>query len=470
MNRLYFLLLTISSISLNGQNFEMAANPNDEDTYLYELGQSFIECLNGPSPSEADVLMKTLYIPSASEGLAAQLRKEYGTLEKASIRIMPDRMSIHVVGWLPKMKAWRNFQIGFTDEAPKKGRRLAIVLAAPPTTIAEGKIEDQAILNEVNAYVDQLIEEHGLSGSLMIANDEKVLIRRTYGIADKDTGRKITSETALNLASTGKLFTTVSILRLIESGKLALEDKLIQFIPDYQNKTVAEKVTVGMLLSHQSGIGDFWDSAYEKDWDNIRSHSDYLPHIVRQPKAFEPGSRASYSNSNFILLGLIIEKVTGQDYYSHIKSTILKPLGMSNSGFFTKAEKDRVALGYLDLGDDMIRTRGGWVGSAAGGSFSTANDLMKFRNALLNYELVGKEILDLATSEQSLMDGYAPYGYGFSLNGNFKTAFGHGGLGPGAGVAFDIDKASGLTLILLSNKVNGAYSELLFTLRELLSR
>ena len=444
-----------------------------QEELLMAFGEKFVELLNTSSEDRALVLGKEVFVESNAERWTKSFRSEYGTVEPGKIRLTigDEYQTVHVIVKVRKLNEWRNFQIVFGNETPKRSGRINIVLAAKPLTISSGDISDPVVLSEIRAYMEELANDSGLSASLLITKGKEILLEAVHGMANRETGRANTSETPFNLASGGKMFTAVAILKLVQEGKISLNDPIAKYLPDYPNKSFAEQATVAHLLSHSSGLGDYWDDEFEQHWDEIKALKDYLPWVAKQPLRFETPGTGAYSNSGFILLGLIIEQVSGEDYYSYIQRTIFAPLGMHNTGFYHKDQDDVIAVGYLDVSKDLaVRTRGGGKGSSAGGAYSSAPDMLKFSMALLNYKLLNKETLALATSEQAILDSGMAYGYGFTLNDVFSNGFGHGGQGPGAGTAFAIDRESGYRLILLSNKLNGSYSELMFTLKEVLSR
>lgn len=464
------LVLVFPSQKVTCQSFTQELTMEEE---LTGMGHKFVALLNTSSEAEAVELGNEIFKESSAREWTLGFRQDFGSVEPGRIRLTlgSEYQTVHVIVKVKKLDTWRNFQLVFDNAPPKRAGRINIVLAARPVTISPGLITEPKVQAELNAYINELEANGELSGSLLIAQGQKPLIERVFGIANREQNRPVSTDTPFNLASGGKMFTAVAILRLVQAGRLKLSDPLSKFLPAYPDKALSQRVTVAHLLSHTSGLGDYWDDAFEQHWDELKNHTDYLPFIAKQPLLSEKTGEGVYSNSNFILLGLIIEKLTGQDYYSHIEETIFKPLAMNHTGFYGKGQDDIFAVGYLDLGGgNAIRSRGGGRGSSAGGVYSTTRDMFKFRNALLTHKLLNKEMLSLATSEQALLDGGMIYGYGFSLNDPFSDSFGHGGRGPGSASTFDVDRSSDLTFISMSSMVNGAYSELFFTLKEVLKR
>ncbi len=464
------LMVLVLNQRLTGQSFTEEVSLEEQ---LTALGHKFTELLNTPSEEEALELGREIFKESSTDDWTLGFRKDYGKVSPGRIRLTlgEQYQTVHVIVKIEKLNVWRNFQLVFDNSIPKRCARVNIVLAARPATISPGLITEPKVLDELKAYMDELESTGSLSGTVLVTKGDKPLIERTFGMANREKKRSVTPDTPFNLASGGKMFTAVAILRLIQAGKLQLHDPLIKVLPTYPDQAVAKRVTVAHLLSHSSGLADYWDDAFEQHWGEIKELSDYIPFITKQPLLSEKVGQGFYSNSNFILLGLIIEQVTGQDYYTHIEETLFKPLQMAHTGFYTRHQDDLFAVGYLDLGEgNAIRSRGGGRGSSAGGAYSTARDMFKFRSALISHKLLSEELLSPATTEQAVLDAGMRYGYGFSLDESFPGSFGHGGRGPGSSTSFEVAPETGLTFIAMSNMVNGAYTELFFTLKEVLGR
>jgi CubicO group peptidase (beta-lactamase class C family) len=225
---------------------------------------------------------------------------------------------------------------------------------------------------------------------------------------------------------------------LIEKGKLALDDTIGKHLPDYPNRQAAEKVTVKHLLEMSSGIGDFFgDKFTATPKDKIRNLQDYFQFFASEPLKFEPGASRQYSNGGFIVLGAIIEKAAGQDYYHYVRENIFKPAGMNSSDWYDlDSAEPNLATGYTRRGG---ASAGGWRantymlparGSSAGGGYSTAEDLLRFAIALRENRLVRADTLS-KTSPQT------------------GGAFGIAGGAPGVNAALSFEP--GYTIVVLSN-------------------
>ena len=202
-----------------------------------------------------------------------------------------------------------------------------------------------------------LAKQDKFSGVVLIAKDGKPVFEKAYGLANKAKNIPNNTETRFNLGSMNKMFTAVAIAQLAEAGKLSFDDTVGKHLPDYPNKDVANKVTIHQLLTHTSGLGSYWNAKFEAKKATIKSVSDYLALFADEPLKLEPGKRFQYSNSGFIVLGAIIEKVSGQSYYDYVREHIYKPAGMKNTDAYEMtANTPNLAMGYTNEGGRGART------------------------------------------------------------------------------------------------------------------
>jgi CubicO group peptidase (beta-lactamase class C family) len=251
--------------------------------------------------------------------------------------------------------------------------------AGPPISKTE-------FAGKVAAQMDELAAKDEFSGALLVTRDGQTLFEKAYGMADKD--RKVLNnlETRFNIGSINKAFTRVAIEQLAQQGKLSFDDNLGKFLPDYPNREAAQKVTVSELLTMTSGIGDFFGERFQAaDKSKLRTLADYLPLFADQPLLFEPGTQNRYSNGGYLVLGLIVQKVSGEDYFEYVKRHIFEPAGMKETDSYLQEEKvANRAEGYVREGTvwKNNRTMQPARGSSAGGGYSTAHDLLRFATAL----------------------------------------------------------------------------------------
>jgi D-alanyl-D-alanine carboxypeptidase len=253
-----------------------------------------------------------------------------------------------------------------------------------------------------------------------------------------------------------KMFTAVSTLQLVEAGKLGLQDPLGKYLTDYPNKDIAAKVTIHELLTHTGGTGDIFGPDFDAHRLELRTLQDYVKLYGNRGPKFEPGSKWEYSNYGFLLLGVIIEKASGQSYYDYVREHIYTPAGMTGSGSEPedKVVADR-SIGYTKMGGssdwkpnaDTLPYRG----TSAGGGYSTVEDLVKFASALQNNKLLNARYTEMLTAgKPGTPDG--TYAYGFEdrkINGS--RCFGHGGGAPGMNGGLEICPSNGYVVAVLVN-------------------
>lgn len=242
------------------------------------------------------------------------------------------------------------------------------------------------------ATVDSLAAAQQFSGVVLIARGGSPVVERAYGMANREARRPNDVETAFNLGSINKLFTSIAIRQLAAQGKLELDSTLGRYWPDYPNPG-ARRVTIRQLLGHRSGIGgNIFGAPPGKTRRDVRRLADYLPLFASAPLEFEPGARQQYSNAGYIVLGLLIERLSGEDYYDYVRRHIYEPAGMTRTGHWpADSLPENTAIGYTRGGEasprdgreegpntDLLPGRG----SSAGGGYSTAHDLLRFINAL----------------------------------------------------------------------------------------
>ena len=252
--------------------------------------------------------------------------------------------------------------------------------------------------------LDSLIRSHSesgyFSGAVLLAEKGEVLFKKAYGYADRRFSVPNQVDTKFNIGSLNKLFTEVSITQLNEQGKLDLETPISEYLPDYP-VSVAEKVNINHLLSHTSGLGHYWNEKFRASIGNLRKVDDFISLFVDDPLSFPPGERVQYSNAGFVLLGKIIENISGLDYYDYVREHIYQPLGMRDTDHYELDHPiPNLATGYTRMypggeGRDwrsneyLIGTRG----SPAGGGYSTVEDLHRFDVAVNTGTLAGSSIL-----------------------------------------------------------------------------
>lgn len=249
------------------------------------------------------------------------------------------------------------------------------------------------------------------NGSILIARDCKVLLRKGYGKANFKKRISNTPTTIFRIGSLTKQFTAIAVLILEEKGKLSTDEFISKYIP-YPN---GDKITIHNLLTHTSGIAEYFMSKeLIESGNHYYSPEDLINLFKNKPLNFTPGERFQYCNSNYILLGYIIEKVSGLKYGDFIKENIFTPLDMKNSGYDSKTKFKDTAVGYYSIKpklEEAIKLDMS-IAYSAGGLYSTIDDLYKWDQALYTEIIVTKKTLSkmFTPGSQSNNYGYGWYG------------------------------------------------------------
>jgi CubicO group peptidase (beta-lactamase class C family) len=403
-------------------------------------------------------------------GLFAKLRRQFGILEYHHSEMMETRFGervsriLHVYAKAKGAQGWKDFQLRIEDNPSYKIKELAFIAeVAEPIALPNGAITDRNTLDWLDGYIEKLIADNDLSGSVLIAQGDRPIYERAFGFADAKRASKVTPDTRFGMASGSKMFTALAVAQLVEKGKVSYNDPLVKYFPDFPNAALARKATVHHLLSHTSGIKEYWTDEYEKNWQNIRDNKQTLPWVYTAGTAFEPGAQFQYSNSNFILAGLIVEQVSGLDYNEYVRNQITGPLGMTRTDYYVRSGS------VSDLAEPLKRGANGWEsvelgarGTAAGGCYSTPREMLKFARGLVGGKLVSRDTLAVMTATKTrALNAMMDYGYGFEIgNEGSVHSFGHGGIAGGTNFEFRYFPAGDLTFIAFNNQNNGAYDDL----------
>jgi len=277
------------------------------------------------------------------------------------------------------------------------------------------------------AGIDSLANAQSFSGVILVARNGAPLVERAYGMADREAARANDLETSFNLGSINKLFTTIAIQQLAGAGKLTIDSSLARAWPDYPNQDVARRVTIRQILDHRSGIqGNIFAAPAGKTRHDVVSLQDYFELLKNEPLQFEPGSQQQYSNAGYIVLGLLIERLSGENYYEYVRRHIYEPAGMTHTGSwridrwpantaigYTRGGQDAPPTAPLTRNTDLLPGKG----SSAGGGYATAHDLLAFLNAVRAHKVANAPeagmigIAGGAPGLNAAMEGDLPGGY-----------------------------------------------------------
>jgi D-alanyl-D-alanine carboxypeptidase len=220
-----------------------------------------------------------------------------------------------------------------------------------PAEFPLSKFSQGELLAALKTKLEKDSAAGNFSGDVLLASRGKQVFEEAYGLADREKRTSNTLNTRFRIGSMNKMFTAVAVLQLVQQGKVNLDDPLGKYLPDYPNKDVASKVTVQHLLTHTGGTGDFFGPEFDAHRLELKTFDDYVKLYGNRPLRFEPGSKWEYSNYGFLLLGLVVEKASGQSYYDYVRDHIYKVAGMTSTG--SEPEDTHVAnlsTGYTGMG------------------------------------------------------------------------------------------------------------------------
>ena len=343
------------------------------------------------------------------------------------------------------------------------------------------------------------------SGSILIAKNDEGIFEGAYGLASREYNVRNKIDTKFNLASIGKLFTSVAIAQLAQEGKLSFSDPISKYLSDWLPNDMANQITIQQLLIHSSGLGSFFDNKQFQLGNSSRFYigiNDYKPLMQTEKLAFKPGTSQLYSNTGYLLLGAIIEKVSGQNYFEYVKQHIFKPAGMINSDYYEMdVPTPNLAIGYAPYQvDGKTEWRNNLYtnvlkGGPAGGGFSTAEDMFKFAVALKTNKLLNPHFTQLVLSTQiAKPDGPTKYfektifvlgvkylatssqygfagawnSYGFAV-WTSPPMIGHTGGTSGIDDYFGMSPEDGYIIVILCNQTGSGRMDALHEIQKLLS-
>lgn len=342
-------------------------------------------------------------------------------------------------------------------DAPNKIIKLELRAIPRPAEFSIPRLSQNEAIEVLAKQLQTESAADRFSGAALVAKNGKILFEHAYGLADREKKSPNTLDTQFRIGSMNKMFTAVCILQLVQSGKVQLSDAFGKYLTDYPNKDMASRVTIQQLLTHTGGTGDFFGPEFDKHRLELKTLQDYVKLYGNRPVAFEPGSRFEYSNYGFLLLGVIIERVTGQSYYDYVRERVFKPAGMTSTD--SLPEDQPVALrstGYMKEGQvpwkdntDTLPYRG----TSAGGGYSTVGDLFKFAAALEEHKLLDAQHTEmLVTGKVDTGRGPDRYGFGFfDTSEGGMECFGHGGGAPGMNGDLKVCPKSGYIIAVLAN-------------------
>jgi D-alanyl-D-alanine carboxypeptidase len=441
-------LLTVLCVALG--SFAALAGVSWPDTAAAQLAKKRLQAFNSGNAADLQQF-KTEHEPDMQLERELAFRQMVGGFE--ALRVDQDSAGkVTVIIREQDGDRVGSLILQLDDKNPQKVSHVSLLpMSSVPADLMPTRLSETEAQQRLLHKAEKLLAEDQFAGNVRVARRGEVRLEKSFGLARRDPEQKNEAGTRFRIASMFKMFTAVAILQLVEKGQLQLDAPLISYLPDYPNAALAKQTTLRHLLTHTGGTGDIFTDSYQQQRLNIRQHADYLRLFGEREAEFKPGSREAYSNYGYVLLGAVIERVSGQSYYTYVDNHIFKPTGMTATGAEPEEKvRELLSVGYthteqgLSINTDSLP----WRGTAAGGGYSTVGDLHLFALALLNGTLVSEQTLAEATRSQTAS---GLYGYGFQLGGEGETRhFGHIGGAEGMNGALRIYPATGDIVIALS--------------------
>jgi D-alanyl-D-alanine carboxypeptidase len=349
------------------------------------------------------------------------------------------------------------FKIEVEAVAPYRVTDLELQAVGRPAEFAIARLSQSDLVAALRTKVEKDASTDKFAGAVLLARDGKPIFTGAYGMADREKKIPNTLNTKFRIGSMNKMFTAVSILQLMQAGKISLGDPVGKYLTDYPNKDIATKVTIYQLLTHTGGTGDFFGPQFEAHRLELKTLEDYLKLYGQRAPEFAPGSRWEYSNYGFLMLGVVVERVSGKSYYDYVSENIYKLAGMTSTGSFSEDQNvPERSVGYTQFGGEALRPNTDTLpyrGTSAGGGYCTVEDFLRFANALGNHKLLNAQNTDLLTTGKVDTPRGSKYAFGFMDNaaGTAMRHFGHGGGAPGMNGELQIFPQTGYVLVVLSN-------------------
>ena len=450
-------------------------SPELPEKPVAKLIKPLVEIINSKNEEKAQAFIKANFNPKFLADFPMSMHLEF----LQSIAVEKDEFSFHSVRSYDepqpanelvvilrnnRSESWHAIVINYSADNPEKIVGLDFTGARTPSDIPqETKLSLKQAISELDEYVKRMADKDVFSGSVLLAKGNDILYQSAHGLASKRFDVPNNINTKFNLGSMNKMFTSVAIMQLVSANKLSLDSKLSEYLDEsWLPKSISEKIEIRHLLTHSSGLGSYFNQRYsESSKNNFRALDDYKPLVINETLRFEPGTSNSYSNTGMLLLGVVIEKVSSQDYFSYIQEHIYQPARMHNSDSY---EMDQ-PIPNLAIGYDRNNNETGWInnlyshvlkGGPAGGGFSTVGDLHKFAKALTGYKLLDKEHTQQLYSAKPEL--HSPnYGFGFGVfDVENDQIVGHSGGFRGISSNLDIYLKQGYVAVVMSNYGEGA--------------
>jgi CubicO group peptidase (beta-lactamase class C family) len=452
----YSLAVIALLFFINGACFAQSQSPQLPDTPAGNQARGWLEVFNAGDVEKRREFLQKNY-PGRLERFDRETEMRRGT-GGFDVRKVEESTPTKIVLLIQERTGDQiaRFTVEVEPAVPHAIKQFQFQVLPRTGEFAIPRLSESELVTSLRKRIDELVAVDLFAGAVLVAKDGKTVFAQAYGLADREKKTPNTLKTRFRLGSMNKMFTAVATLQLAQDGKLDLKVPLGNYLTDYKNKDVASKVTIEQLLTHTGGTGDIFGPEFDTHRLELKTLQDYVKLYGNRGLEFEPGSRWQYSNYGFLLLGVIVEKVSGQSYYDYVRDHIFKPAGMTA----TASEPEDQVVADRSVG--YMRPEGtGWQpntetlpyrGTSAGGGYSTVEDLLKFATALETNKLLKPQYTEMLTTGKVETPNGGKYAYGFqeaTVNG--IRCFGHGGGAPGMNGELKICPAWGYAVVVLSN-------------------
>ena len=383
---------------------------------------ALVKAANSGSSEEWEKMAQEHFSPSELKSHSVEerkqvfdnLRRDFGTISVGFVEGPDEPVRLQIKG---STGASGIIEFSLEHAAPYRINDLAVMIGGsghdklnsnvdPPAV--NGNMPNEQLARALDTYFGKLAANDVFSGNVLVAKDGKTLFQGSYGFADRANKVANVSATRFNVGSINKTFTQAAIQQLVARGKLSLTDTVGKLLPNYPQE-MTRAATIDQLLHHSAGVADFFGEQFSATAkDRFRSNADYYKFVSNLKPLFAPGTRRQYCNGCYIVLGAIIERVSGTPYEQYVQENIFKPAGMTATGpLQSDGINPDVAIGYTQkAGDGRLQSNvlmQGASGCAAGGGYATAADLLSYADALRH-----GRIPDVAPAKDLGIAGGAP--------------------------------------------------------------
>ncbi len=463
---LIFTLLVLLVLLASSAASAAPASAVLPDTAVGKLGEQLMKHVNADTPEQIRQWGPTLLSSAVGEEERSNFVKELvsvvrdsGGMDLVDVREQQGFLVLTVKGRRTGQQAL--FVLASDPAQPGKLAQADLVPMDDPALYADwpkAAVSREELTRLTRTALDRLARTADFSGCVTVSDGAKTVFDECRGLAQRNFGVPIDHQTRFHIGSLNKMFTAVAVAQLVEAGKVSWDATLAQQVPEYPDRATAQKITVWQLLHHTAGLGDFLVPAYFEHREHFVDPVDYLDLIARQPLVDEPGKTWSYSNAGYLLLGRIIENVSGERYADYIQRHLFAPANMEASGYDRLDQVvPKLAVGYYHDGLFSSEWKADWLKTAfqagpAGGGYSTNADLLRFAQALRTGKLVKPATLAKMFDDQ-VPAGPGAYAAGFGDRlSSGRHIRGHAGGIEGTTANLAVVWETGAAVVLTSNQ------------------